>query len=61
MSKGKRVVTSIRIDPYLWKQFKKRAVDEDLPVYKLLELVIREYLTRVREIEIKEKIRKTKG
>jgi len=58
MSEIKRIVTSIRIEPYLWKQFKKGAVDEDLSTYRLLEFEIREYLTHMREIGIKEEKRK---
>jgi len=40
----KRIVTSIRIDPELWKEFRKVAIDRDMKVSELLEQAIRLFL-----------------
>jgi len=39
-----RKVTSIRIDPDLWRELKKVAIDLDMKVYEVLEQAIREFL-----------------
>jgi hypothetical protein len=41
-----RRTTSIKIDPNLWKDFKKRAIDKDLEISEYLEKLIRKELGR---------------
>jgi len=39
-----RKVTAVRIDPKLWKEFKKAAIDLDMKIYEALEEAIRLFL-----------------
>ena len=39
-----RKTTSIKVDPNLWKEFKKHAIDEDKDLSDILEEMIRERL-----------------
>jgi hypothetical protein len=36
-----RKTTSIKVDPQLWKEFKKHAIDEDKDISEVLEEMIR--------------------
>ena len=40
----KRETTSIKIDPDLWKEAKKDAIDKDIDVSQLVELAIKTWL-----------------
>jgi len=40
----KRKVTAVRIDPELWKELKKAAIDLDMKLYEALEEAIRLFL-----------------
>ncbi len=42
--KEQRDTTSIKINPYLWKQVKKYCIDEDLEISEYLERLIRKDL-----------------
>lgn len=42
--KKNRDTTSIKINPYLWKQVKKHCIDEDLEISEYLEKLIRKNL-----------------
>lgn len=37
-----RKTTSIKVDPQLWKEFKKHAIDQDKDISEILEQMIRE-------------------
>jgi predicted transcriptional regulator len=37
-----RKTTSIKVDPELWKEFKKHAIDQDKDISEILEEMIRE-------------------
>jgi hypothetical protein len=39
---AERKTTSIKVDPQLWKEFKKHAIDEDKDISVVLEQMIRE-------------------
>jgi len=39
-----RKTTSIKIDPTLWKEFKKHAIDQDKDLSEILEEMIRKEL-----------------
>jgi hypothetical protein len=39
---AERKTTSIKVDPHLWKEFKKKAIDEDKDLSDILEEMIRE-------------------
>lgn len=41
---GKRDTTSIKMNPYLWKQVKKHCIDEDLEISEYLEKLIKKDL-----------------
>jgi len=41
---AERKTTSIKVDPNLWKEFKKHAIDEDKDLSDILEEMIRERL-----------------
>jgi hypothetical protein len=41
---AERKTTSIKVDPQLWKEFKKHAIDEDKDLSELLEEIIRKEL-----------------
>lgn len=38
--------TSIKIDPKLWKEVKKYAIDKDISVTELVEIVLRKELRK---------------
>ena len=42
----KRYSTSIKIDPELWKEAKKTAIDADITLSELVEEAIREWIRR---------------
>lgn len=42
--KERRDTTSIKINPYLWKQVKKYCIDEDLEISEYLEKLIKKDL-----------------
>ncbi len=42
--KEKRDTTSIKINPYIWKQVKKHCIDEDLEISEYLERLIKKDL-----------------
>ena len=42
--KSKRDTTSIKMNPYLWKQVKKHCIDEDLEISQYLERLIKKDL-----------------
>jgi len=42
----KRVATSIKIDPNLWKKTKIQAIQDEITVSELLEEAIKEYIIR---------------
>jgi predicted transcriptional regulator len=44
-----RASTSIKIDPKLWKEAKKVAIDADITLSELIEQAIREWMERRRE------------
>jgi len=44
-----RYSTSIRIDPKLWKEAKKAAIDADITLSELVEEAIREWIRRRRD------------
>jgi hypothetical protein len=39
---AERKTTSIKVDPELWKEFKKHAIDEDKDISDIMEEMIRE-------------------
>ena len=41
---GKRDTTSIKMNPFLWKQVKKHCIDEDLEISEYLEKLIKKDL-----------------
>jgi macrodomain Ter protein organizer (MatP/YcbG family) len=41
-----RKTTSIKVDPQLWKEFKKYAIDQDEDLSDILEKMIRERVKR---------------
>ena len=43
---GKRKVTSIKIDPQLWTEFRKYALDEGKSVSELLESLIKKEIEK---------------
>lgn len=43
---AKRITTSIKIDPKLWKETKIQAIQDEITVSELLENAIREYCKR---------------
>jgi hypothetical protein len=43
---AKRITTSIKINPDLWKQTKIQAIQDEITVSELLEESIREYVKR---------------
>lgn len=43
---AKRITTSIKIDPKLWKETKIQAIQDELTVSELLENAIRDYCKR---------------
>jgi hypothetical protein len=43
---AERKTTSIKVDPQLWKEFKKRAIDEDKDLSDVLEEMIRERIKK---------------
>jgi len=44
MSKTKRIVTSVRIDPEIWKQAKIRAIELGIDTSEFLEKAIQKHL-----------------
>lgn len=42
--KSKRDTTSIKINPFLWKQVKKHCIDEDLEISEYIERLFRKDL-----------------
>jgi hypothetical protein len=42
----KRITTSIKIDPTLWKETKIQAIQDEITVSELLEGAIRDYIKR---------------
>jgi hypothetical protein len=42
----KRITTSIKIDPKLWKETKIQAIQDEITVSELLEGAIRDYIKR---------------
>ena len=45
----KRITTSIKIDPDLWKQTKIQAIQDEITVSELLEDSIKDYIKRKKE------------
>jgi predicted DNA-binding ribbon-helix-helix protein len=45
----KRFSTSIKIDPKLWKEFKKTAIDQDTTVTELLEKIISDFVSNIKK------------
>jgi hypothetical protein len=43
---AKRITTSIKIDPKLWKETKIQAIQDEITVSELLEGAIRDYIKR---------------
>jgi len=43
---AERKTTSIKVDPELWKEFKKHAIDEDKDISDIMEEMIRERIKR---------------
>lgn len=43
---AKRITTSIKIDPNLWKETKIQAIKDEITVSELLEGAIRDYIKR---------------
>ena len=43
---AKRITTSIKIDPKLWKETKIQAIQDEITVSELLENAIRDYIKR---------------
>ena len=43
---AKRITTSIKIDPKLWKETKIQAIQDEITISELLEDAIREYIKR---------------
>jgi hypothetical protein len=43
---AERKTTSIKVDPNLWKEFKKHAIDEDKDISDIMEEMIRERIKR---------------
>lgn len=56
----KRMATSIKIDPDLWKQTKIAAINFGTTASELVETAIREYIKRKKEIDKNERQRKSK-
>lgn len=48
MGEKKRDVTSIKVDPELWKEVKIQAIREDIEVSELMERAIKRELDRVK-------------
>lgn len=46
----KRVATSIKIDPNLWKETKIKAIQYETTVSELVETAIKEYIKRKKKI-----------
>jgi hypothetical protein len=46
---AKRITTSIKIDPKLWKEAKIQAIQDEITVSELLEGAIRDYIKRKKE------------
>jgi hypothetical protein len=46
---AKRITTSIKIDPKLWKETKIQAIQDEITVSELLEGAIRDYIKRKKE------------
>ena len=44
MDKAKRVTTSIKIDPSVWKKAKIEAINQDLDLSELVEKAIERYM-----------------
>ena len=43
---AKRITTSIKIDPELWKQTKIQAIQDEITVSELLEESIKDYIRK---------------
>ena len=50
----KEVVTSFRVDAELWKKARIHAIENDVTMKKLIEILLR---TELRENKLKEKLR----
>ena len=51
------IVTSLKVDEDLWKRAKKRAIDEEITLQKLLNEAVQDYLKRKTVVEYRRKRR----
>jgi len=50
MGEIKRVSTSIKIDPELWKEAKKAAIDADITLSELVERALKKEIEELRKM-----------
>ncbi len=49
MTEKKQLVTSLRVDPDLWKEAKVQAIRQDMTLTKVVDEAIREWIERKQE------------
>lgn len=52
MDEKNQIVTSLRVDPDLWKEARKAAIDCDITLGELIDQAIRDWINKRRESEI---------